>query len=155
MIHNKIDLNDPNQHPSIKLAIEDVEFLKREELRGTRLGLEYDKVNLSLNDWGIKSMVTVFGSARIQEVASVEKAIKDAKKKKDANLISRLENLKAMSHYYDEARDFARIVSENGGAMDVYGRSRHNVIASGGGPGIMEAVNRGASDVGAPTLALV
>lgn len=97
-------------------------------------------------------MITVFGSARIQEASVVDKAIKAAKKRGDEAQVERLSKVRKMSSYYDEAREFARLVSQEGGAMDVYGRSRHNVIASGGGPGIMEAVNRGAHDVGAPNI---
>src|SRR5690348_2490907 len=114
---------------SYLLAVEDTEFLLREELRATRFALEYEKAELALRDWGVRSTVVVFGSARI-----------------------RPESGHPLAAWYDEARDFGRLVSLYGGAMRPLGGKRDNVIATGGGPGIMEAANRGASDVGAPSI---
>ena len=148
MTHSKNEFT----HPSAKLAIEDLVFLKRDEIRGTRLGLEYDKVDLSLRDHGIQTIVNVFGSARIKDAAQLQSQLKIAKKKGDKESIARLEKLSEMTRFYDEAREFAKVASLEGGALNPYGSKKYNVIASGGGPGIMEAVNRGAHDVGAPSI---
>ena len=134
---------------SYKLPIEDQEFLLRDELRGIRFQLEYSKTELFLRDWGIRSTIIVFGSARVPspeeaellrtgQVAGVDK------KTADSRLL--------LAPYYEEARKFGRIVSLQGGALNPKGGVRDNVIATGGGPGIMEAANRGASEVGAPTI---
>jgi uncharacterized protein (TIGR00730 family) len=98
-------------------------------MRGVRFMLEYDKAEEALDRWGVRSTIVVFGSARFSE-----KGPPDHRR------------------WYSEARAFARIVSEKGGAKLQNGGQRDNVIATGGGPGIMEAANRGAHDVGAPSI---
>jgi hypothetical protein len=134
---------------SYKLPIEDQEFLLRDELRGIRFQLEYSKTELFLRDWGIRSTIIVFGSARVPspEQAELLRAGKvEGVDQKTAQ--SRL----LLAPYYEEARKFGRIVSLQGGALNPKSGVRDNVIATGGGPGIMEAANRGASEVGAPTI---
>jgi uncharacterized protein (TIGR00730 family) len=111
------------------LAVEDQDFLLRDELRAIRFALEYQKPELALRDWGVRSTVVVFGSARITP-----------------------ESGHPLVAWYEVAREFGRIVSLYGGALRPEGGKRDNVIATGGGPGIMEAANRGASDVGAPSI---
>ena len=134
---------------SYKLPIEDQEFLLRDELRGIRFQLEYSKTELFLRDWGIRSTIIVFGSARVPspEQAELLRAGKIEgvdKKTADRRLL--------LAPYYEEARKFGRIVSLRGGALNPKSGVRDNVIATGGGPGIMEAANRGASEVSAPTI---
>ena len=134
---------------SYKLPIEDQEFLLRDELRGIRFQLEYSKTELFLRDWGIRSTIIVFGSARVPspEEAALLRAGKVAgvdQKTAERRLL--------LAPYYEEARKFGRIVSLQGGALNPKSGVRDNVIATGGGPGIMEAANRGASEVGATTI---
>lgn len=131
------------------LAVEDTQFLLRDELRAVRFALEYEKAELSLRDWGVRSTVIVFGSAR---VASPEEAEAELAAAHDPEARKRAEKRLAQSHYYAEARRFGRIVSKRGGALCDDGALRDNVIATGGGPGIMEAANRGAYDAGAPSI---
>jgi uncharacterized protein (TIGR00730 family) len=141
--------NNGPPNPAYRLPVADLDFLLRDELRGTRFMLEYEKAELSLRDWGVRSTVIVFGSARIppHDVAEAERA---AAKGEEATV--RAERRVALSRYYTEARNFGRIVSERGGALCNDGDLRDNVIATGGGPGVMEAANRGAADAGAPSI---
>ncbi len=116
--------------PSYRLAAQDPDFLMGESMRAVRFQLEFSKVEEALKTWGVRSTIVVFGSARVRP---------------DGEGRSR--------DWYDAARSFGRIASERGGAiMSTPGRPRDNVIATGGGPGIMEAANRGAQEAGAPTI---
>jgi uncharacterized protein (TIGR00730 family) len=134
---------------SYVLAVEDTEFLLRDELRAIRFALEYEKPELALREAGIRSTVIVFGSARIPSPEAGETMLKTAKGK---DQLARAKKLAALSPWYTEARTLGRIVSERGGALDGDGKVRDNVIATGGGPGIMEAANRGAMEAGAPSI---
>src|SRR3712207_708767 len=115
--------------PSYRLAVMDQDFLLGDSMRGVRFMLEYAKAEESLRAWGVRSTIVVFGSARIREDGPGRHPF-----------------------WYQEARSFGAIASQRGGAMTVTSGTRDNVIATGGGPGIMEAANRGASDVGAPSI---
>jgi uncharacterized protein (TIGR00730 family) len=134
---------------SYKLPIEDQEFLLRDELRGIRFQLEYAKTELFLRDWGIRSTIIVFGSARVPSPEQAE--LLRAGKIEGVDQATAERRLK-LAPYYEEARKFGRIVSLQGGALNPKSGLRDNVIATGGGPGIMEAANRGASEVSAPTI---
>lgn len=137
------------QSQSYLLPIEDTDFLLRDEMRSIRFALEYAKAELLLRDWGVRSTVVVFGGARIPSPASAQRLMKQAR---GISARTAAQRQVALSHWYDEARQFGRIVSERGGALVTDAGVRDNVIATGGGPGIMEAANRGAQDVGAPTI---
>ncbi len=122
--------------PAYRLAFDDADFLCRDEMRPVRLQLELQKPELILSDQNIVSTVVLFGGARIPEPASRSKA--------------RTETLAGLADYYDEARKFARILTERSLAAD----NRENVVVTGGGPGIMEAGNRGAIDAGGVSIGL-
>lgn len=111
--------------PSYRMAAMDQDFLLGDSMRGVRFLMEYAKPEEALRAWGVRSTLVVFGSARVREG----------------------------HRWYDEARAFGRLASERGGALrGRVGEPRDNVIATGGGPGIMEAANRGAVDAGAPSV---
>lgn len=115
--------------PSFRIAALDQDFLLGESTRGVRFLLEYEKAEQALKAARIASTIVTFGGARIRENGPNKEA-----------------------HWYNEARKFGRIASERGGALCDEGGTRRNVIATGGGPGAMEAANRGAHDVGAPSI---
>jgi uncharacterized protein (TIGR00730 family) len=120
--------------PAYRLAFDDPDFLCRDELRPVRLQLELLKPEMILNERGIESTVVLFGGARIPEPARRHTA--------------RTETLAQLTHFYDEAREFARLVTMK--SMATYGKDY--VVATGGGPGVMEAGNRGAADAGGASI---
>ena len=133
---------------SYLLPVEDTAFLLRDEMRDIRFALEYAKAELLLRDWGIRSTVIVFGSAK---TPSPEQAAEAAAKAATEEDRKRAERMLLQSTHYQAAREFGRIVSERGGAHAPQHRWRDNVIGTGGG-GIMEAANRGAHEAGAPNI---
>ena len=127
--------------PTYRLAWNDEDFLTRREMRAVRLQLELMKPELILAEKGIRSTVILFGGARLPEPGGPAWAAKNEIQEK---------NLKANSRYYDEARKFARLCSEHSATS----YHREFVVVTGGGSGVMEAGNRGAADVGAPSIGL-
>jgi len=115
--------------PSYRVPALDQDFLLGDSMRGTRFLIEYAKAEEALRAHRIRSTVVVFGSARVRE-----------------------DGPNRQGFWYRQARAFGRIASERGGALRPHGKLRDNVIATGGGPGIMEAANRGASEAGAPSI---
>ncbi|MBN8997754.1 MAG: LOG family protein [Rhizobiales bacterium] len=136
------------ESPSYRLSALDPDFLLGDSMRGVRFLLEYAKPEEVLREKRIRSTIVVFGSARILPGGSADPDVATAPLPPEAEPVPGARS----ARWYSEARRFARIVSERGGALTPADGYRDNVIATGGGPGIMEAANRGAADVGAPSI---
>ncbi|BAQ70754.1 decarboxylase [Rhodovulum sulfidophilum] len=122
--------------PSYRLAFADPDFLCRDEMRPVRVQLELLKPDILMREYGIESTIVLFGGARIPEPSQRHTAP--------------TETLADLSKYYDEAREFARLMTLKGQR----GKRLDHVIATGGGPGVMEAGNRGAADAGGVSIGL-
>jgi uncharacterized protein (TIGR00730 family) len=135
-----IDNNAQKTSMAYRLPTLDPDFLLGDSMRGVRLQLEYEKAEERLRAWVVRSTIVVFGSARARSKEQMSPAeLADPTGQNSAK-------------WYEEARQFGRLASERGGALIAHDGLRDNVIATGGGPGIMEAANRGAADAGAPSI---
>ena len=144
--------------PSYRRADSDIDFLDKDGVRGVRLEIDYLKAELLLEEHQIHQTIVVFGGTRIGEPKAAARKVDtlraslaaDPTNKELARRLAIAERIHAKSHYYEVAREFGRLVGRaNHGA-----RKHHTVIMTGGGPGMMEAANRGSFDVGAKSVGL-
>lgn len=150
----KTIINDP----TFMLAEDDKNFLYSDDARGVRLQLDYLKAEVKMREQGVEHTIVVFGSARIVGYDNAMSILKKAEKTlKESPLspiylkgLKKAESIMRKSIYYEEARKFGRLVGESGGGPN----DCHVTLMTGGGPGIMEAANRGALDVGAKSIGL-
>lgn len=141
------DSTPQTEHPAYKLAFRDTDFMLREELRPVRFQLELLKPEMLLDEAGVGSTLVMYGSARIPSPEKAEELVANAAPEKKAVA----QKLAEKAKYYQEAHSLAKMVSQKSIIED---GQRQFVVCSGGGPSIMEAANRGASDAGAESIGL-
>ena len=122
--------------PAYPLAFADDEFMCRDELRPVRLQLELLKPEMLMNEAGVNSTIVMFGGARIPDPEHKDQA--------------RTKTLADLSHFYEEAQTFARLMTEK----SIAGGGSDDIVVTGGGPGVMEAGNRGAYEAGGRSIGL-
>ena len=142
---------EPLEADAYRLAFADPEFLLRRETRGIRFQLEMLKPDLAQQALGVNNTVVVFGSARVRDEPTAQQALANAQASGDAKAIAKAQAMLRNAGHYDQARAFARLVAQYSRTCPA---SERLFICTGGGPGVMEAANRGAHDEGALSVGL-
>jgi len=143
------DVRYEGPESAFRMAFVDPEFLLREELRPVRMQLELMKPELIQQDENVESTIVIFGSARFKDQETTQAMLAEARQSNDDAAIRRAERQVQMSRYYEEARRFASMVTQEADAL-----GEPVIVSTGGGPGVMEAGNRGAHEANGRSMGM-
>ncbi|MCB1192708.1 MAG: LOG family protein [Leptospiraceae bacterium] len=138
-----------------KKSFRNIDYLESEDARDLRILSEYNYPHSEFIKKNVKDTIVMFGSARIKEASNIKQMILDLESKEpQSKELKLLKNLASLSNFYDDARELSKMITEWGIKISNHKEEKRLLVCTGGGPGIMEAGNRGAKEAGGTSVAL-